>query len=227
MRLAGVLDLVADASSKTAAIRACRPDLAELYRLRRAMPYLVHLAGGVALHAACVVVRGQTWLLCGDTGAGKSTLALACDASGHPVLADDHVALTFTDDGRLQAEASFPLVDAMPDAVAVLRPDQEPGEDKQSVPLRTARPERARIDRIAFLARGPELRRTPLPAPEAATRLLRDVLFVGDPASVAEQTRRLDVAALLAEHGPAHAVAIPAAATAEDWGRVLASPIWD
>lgn len=41
------------------------------------------------IHAACVNYRGSGVLLCGDSGAGKSSLAYACARSGWAFLADD------------------------------------------------------------------------------------------------------------------------------------------
>lgn len=41
------------------------------------------------IHAACVNYRGSGVLLCGDSGAGKSSLAYACARSGWSLVADD------------------------------------------------------------------------------------------------------------------------------------------
>lgn len=41
------------------------------------------------IHAACVDLEGCGVLLCGDTGAGKSTLAYACAQAGWTYIADD------------------------------------------------------------------------------------------------------------------------------------------
>ncbi len=45
------------------------------------------------LHAACVARLGSGVLLCGDSGAGKSSLAYACARRGWTYLADDAVSL--------------------------------------------------------------------------------------------------------------------------------------
>lgn len=42
-----------------------------------------------AIHAACVSWRGQGVLLCGDSGAGKSSLAYACACAGWTYTSDD------------------------------------------------------------------------------------------------------------------------------------------
>ena len=59
-----------------------------------------------------------------------------------------------------------------------------------------------------------------------ATRLLRGVLFLGDPASTPEQIRRLERAAHLAERAPASTLTLPTASTAVDWDRGLFAAIW-
>jgi hypothetical protein len=43
------------------------------------------------LHAACVVRNGRAALLCGDSGAGKSSLSYACVRRGWTLVADDAV----------------------------------------------------------------------------------------------------------------------------------------
>lgn len=45
------------------------------------------------LHAATIDVGGRGVCLCGDKGAGKSTLAMALGARGHPVLGDEVAAV--------------------------------------------------------------------------------------------------------------------------------------
>lgn len=45
------------------------------------------------IHAACVVLDGQGVLLCGDSGAGKSSLSFACARRGWTFVADDSSSL--------------------------------------------------------------------------------------------------------------------------------------
>ena len=47
----------------------------------------------VALHAACVKTAGRGVLLCGDSGAGKSSLAFACARAGWTYISDDTIDL--------------------------------------------------------------------------------------------------------------------------------------
>lgn len=53
------------------------------------------------LHAACVRAGDRGILLCGDSGAGKSSLALACALGGWTYLADDSCCLPHRSSGRL------------------------------------------------------------------------------------------------------------------------------
>jgi len=53
------------------------------------------------LHAACVQIGGQGVLLCGESGAGKSSLAFACARRGWKFLSDDGSALVRKRPGRM------------------------------------------------------------------------------------------------------------------------------
>jgi hypothetical protein len=64
-----------------------------LYFRHNFLEKIVYLLLGASvvtdLHAACVSRSGKGILLCGDTGAGKSTLAYACARSGWTFTSDD------------------------------------------------------------------------------------------------------------------------------------------
>jgi hypothetical protein len=53
------------------------------------------------LHAACVEFNGRGVLLCGDSGAGKSSLAFACARRGWTFLSDDASSLVRKRKGRM------------------------------------------------------------------------------------------------------------------------------
>ncbi len=53
------------------------------------------------LHAACVAPRGHGMLLCGDSGAGKSSLAFACARAGWTFVCDDASYLPFDRQDRM------------------------------------------------------------------------------------------------------------------------------
>lgn len=53
------------------------------------------------IHGACVAWRGRGVLLCGDSGAGKSSLSFACARSGWDFLSDDATCLLRGREGRV------------------------------------------------------------------------------------------------------------------------------
>ena len=55
---------------------------------------LLALRGDLVLHAAAVEAAGRAVVFCGPTTRGKSTLARALGEAGHPVLAEDGVAIS-------------------------------------------------------------------------------------------------------------------------------------
>jgi len=57
--------------------------------LEAVAPTLLEVQYLTSVHAACVELNGCGLLLCGDSGAGKSTMAFACARSGWGFLADD------------------------------------------------------------------------------------------------------------------------------------------
>jgi len=54
-----------------------------------------------SIHAACVALEGRGVLLCGDSGAGKSSLAYACARRGWTFLSDDSSCLVRKRHGRV------------------------------------------------------------------------------------------------------------------------------
>jgi hypothetical protein len=83
------------------------------------------------LHAACVTWRGQSVLLCGNSGAGKSCLTYACVRRGWTLVSDDAVHLSPLPENivaggstviRLR-EPARPLFPELRDAPAVVAPN--------------------------------------------------------------------------------------------------------
>jgi hypothetical protein len=96
--------LVAVADSTTARISGFAAGLRWPFR-RLFHPTLAHLLahrGRYVLHAAAVVYDDDAILVLGDTGRGKSTVAMAALRAGHEVLGDDLVVLVPLDDGSYE-----------------------------------------------------------------------------------------------------------------------------
>jgi hypothetical protein len=95
------------------------PEDAATYLLGPVFGLVLRLRGVPALHASAVVVDGRALALCGPAGAGKSTTAAALAARGHPLVADDVLALPRRG-GRIQAQPAYPHLRLWPDVVAPL-----------------------------------------------------------------------------------------------------------
>lgn len=54
---------------------------------------LLHQRARIVLHASAVLVGGRAVLFCGESGAGKSTIAAALNQRGYPVICDDVCAI--------------------------------------------------------------------------------------------------------------------------------------
>jgi len=71
--------------------------------------------GSVPVHCACLAIDGQGLLIAGQSGVGKSTLAVAMAQAGFTLVSDDWTYIT--DDGDLLANGLFAPVKLMPDAI--------------------------------------------------------------------------------------------------------------
>jgi hypothetical protein len=210
VHLEGLCALAADRDARRAVIHAEREAATETYLLRRCLPYLVALGGRVAIHASCAAFARGAVAFCGPAGAGKSTLAMALDAAGVPVLADDHVAIDVPPAGTPVAFPSFPSVEVDRTSRLAFRPDAPDADGKARVALTTARPRDAvPLAALAFLERGRSFRSSRLAAKAVVPRLLRDAALVADPGDPSESAARFDAVVRLAEAVPSFAVVVP------------------
>ncbi len=207
----GVAALRARPRDGTAVLRHDGGGRRDVAVLRRLAPYLASLRGRLVLHAAAAVFPAGAVLLCGEARAGKSTLALALDRSGIPVLGDDHVAVEVAARRGPRAYASFPFADADGPArrvVGRLAGSRRPG--KESVSLETARPRGpVPIVAVAFVRRGRRVARTPLRPAAALAQLLREAVFFPDPADRRGPPRFLDACLRLLEAAPPVRLTVP------------------
>jgi hypothetical protein len=160
------------------------------YFFIEAMGYVMLASRYLApVHAACVTYEGAGLLLCGDSGAGKSSLAYACARRGWTYVCDDasHMVrkaedATFVGNGyelRFRPEARGLFDELRP----MLARKRENGKLTIEVPthqlpgIRMAT--RARARRMLFLERrrGAPPSITPLPREKALERLERWVCY--------------------------------------------------
>ncbi|HEY4001548.1 MAG TPA: hypothetical protein VGO93_21925 [Candidatus Xenobia bacterium] len=138
--------------------------------------------GQCYLHAGAVSIRGQTFLVAGPRGAGKSTLCLRLAQAGGSLVSDDHVLLRRAEGGyrvsgcettaRVTAQSEqylFPhgLGVQAADYHGVVKKEFDAARYVDFRPL----PERP-FHRIMFPHVGERVRQTPLPAALAVTRLI-------------------------------------------------------
>ena len=76
-----------------------------------------------ALHAAAVVGPAGAVVLCGDSAAGKSTLAAALTLRGWSLLADDLTPIGISEEGACVAQPTASHLTLWPDALNALRID--------------------------------------------------------------------------------------------------------
>jgi hypothetical protein len=88
------------------------------YLLGPVFGIVLRARGLTCLHASAVAVGGRALLLCGGSGAGKSTTAAGFAARGHRVLADDVAALEWS--GGPRVRPAYPHLRLWPDAVRAL-----------------------------------------------------------------------------------------------------------
>ena len=145
-----------------------------------------------SIHGACVEMDGHGVLLCGDSGAGKSSLAYACARNGWKFLSDDATCLIRNRTGRIVAGNPYQM--RFRESVRTLFPELESqpstlrATGEQAVELSTAtRPEIATvressIDYIVFLNRLSALPEGLAPfSTEGALQWLEQVVCFGEP----------------------------------------------
>jgi hypothetical protein len=94
------------------------PELVKDAFERSVLPLALQALGGDALHASGVLGPAGVVAFCGDSGAGKSTMAYALSRRTYPVWADDAVAFEISEGGVFTHRLPFDIR-LRPDAVAV------------------------------------------------------------------------------------------------------------
>lgn len=82
---------------------------------------LLHQRGLFTLHASTARIAGSAVAFIGEKGAGKSTVAAALHAKGHPLLTDDLLALNITNKKQVDALPGFPQLKLLPESIAALK----------------------------------------------------------------------------------------------------------
>jgi hypothetical protein len=163
------------------------------------LPLMLSECGDLCLHAAALELSGGAILVCGKSGAGKSSLSAALILAGYHVMSEDGVVVSIVE-GNPVAWSGLDGVRIEQRALAILRgqaPPPDGVDNPKNIHLRERRPAGALPARaLIFLEprAGTELAVEAVQAPAALPSLLGHVHFAGRPA-LADTMRR--AAALL------------------------------
>jgi HPr serine kinase-like protein len=139
------------------------------------------------IHAACVSRNGRGVLLCGESGAGKSCLSIACALRGWTFVTDDSSSLVRRSEKRMVVGGPRDVhfrdtaLEILPELAGNLAPVY--GAGKLALQMRSsafpeiARAVHASVSAVVFLNRaaGGPARLVPMPAEEALARLDADL----------------------------------------------------
>jgi hypothetical protein len=176
--------------------------LGAMLRLRERGRFHVHAAGAVTRD-------GLAWLLTGESGNGKSTLAYALARAGWPILGDDGVLVERMADGiiarawrepmqvSIELASEFPELDASAAAV-----DWSDPRHRVPVAAPAGIARAARVGALALLRRSSRDALTPASPTEALAALIRQspTVLLGD----AHATRQLDALGALVTSVPVY-----------------------
>lgn len=104
---------------------------ARLYMLGIAFSAIIHQRGLLPLHASALEKNGKAILICGESGAGKSTTAAALLKHGFTLLSDD-ISLVRINDQKMEVVAGFPHMKLWPESVELL--DMDMGDMSEFAP---------------------------------------------------------------------------------------------
>lgn len=91
-----------------------------LFLLGPALAVLLHQRGLLVLHASSVSIDGRAIAFAAEKGEGKSTLAAALHARGHPLVADDVLAIDLNCKDTVRVFPGFPQLKLAPDSASQL-----------------------------------------------------------------------------------------------------------
>jgi len=170
--------------------------------------HLLHQRGYFVLHASTVEVDGSAVAFVGESGAGKTTTAMAFLRAGHRVLSDD-VAAIEPDGDRPHVRSGYPSIKLDPAIVErfdvpVERPQRtSPTRERHFYRLRHEQPDSpVPLERIYLLEDARIHGVVPVESPERVLELVRNTYTIGLLEEASQAERNFDRATTLAESVP-------------------------
>ena len=161
--------------------------LVQLYLLGPALAILLHQRGLLVLHASVVSINGYVVGFMGEKGWGKSTTAAALNARGHPLVADDILAIATGNDAvsmvqpgpahfKLWPEAAMASFGDDPSRLARLHSQIEKRARLADTPFLNGP---VPLRRLYVLGGGSQLESVPMPPPAALLALVQHSYLSG------------------------------------------------
>ncbi len=181
------------------------PEVIRHVILGPAINHLLHQRGLLVLHASTVAFDGSTVTFLGQSGQGKSTMALACLQAGHRVVSDDVAAIEFVD-GTPMVHTGYPAIKL--DEVVVERFDLPVGDpinpsyriDRHFYRLPHEQPsDRLPLERVFLLTDDDKEAVEPLDVGERVVTLARNTYTTGLFGDPVERRRNFSQCGQLAE----------------------------
>ena len=153
-----------------------------LYLLGPVLAMALHQRGWLILHASAVAINGRVTAFLGGSGWGKSTMAAALQQRGHPLVADDFIAVPVgpAAGAELRVYPGFPQLKLWPAAAASLGADVDqlprlhPGFEKRAQRLSGGFAQAALpLEHLYVLAEGEPAGIQPLDKQAALVELVR------------------------------------------------------
>jgi len=151
-----------------------------LFILQQVMSVILLQRGYFVLHASAAVIGNQAVAFAGPSGQGKSTMAAALNRLGCPILADDVLALSLTDEKNPEALPGLLHLKLTEEARRELGPEilnEQTIRDRASKKLCAIRGTPSRdpvsLHAIYLLASGPSIKFEAAPPAKAAIELVR------------------------------------------------------
>jgi len=101
-----------------------------LFTLSNAFADVLYQRNLIPFHASGIIHNNEVILFSGQSGAGKSTLLTALQQKGYTVFTDDICVLSINKEGKVQGQASYPMIKLWEDSFTKIGIENAKEENK-------------------------------------------------------------------------------------------------